>query len=265
MVLDLEIKPVKIDESKFNRDEIGPFIYPSCTIVVGAVASGKTTRLHNYIRITEPLFKGNVILFSPTLKNDPILDKLVEEDEILEYFENYTNGALMKVLETIKDMDDEKQKYLIIFDDILGSLPRVGTREANWFDKFISTYRHGGGIAPEGSISLLFCIQKFTKLLPTLRENASYYVLLGQFGEKRLKHFAEELHPACGFGEKDFMDKWEEAHKKPYDFMMLDFRKMKCYRNLTDLLYSKNDDKIDLKKPEEKEAKPREEDTDEDD
>ena len=205
MVLDLEIKPVKIDESKFNRDELGPFIYPSCTIVVGAGASCKTTWLHNYIRITEPLFKGNVILFSPTLKNDPILDKLVEEDEILEYFENYTNGALMKVLETIKDMDDEKQKYLIIFDDILGSLPRVGTRVANWFDKFISTYRHGGGIAPEGSISLLFCIQKFTKLLPTLRENASYYVLLGQFGEKRLKHFAEELHPACGFGEKDFI------------------------------------------------------------
>lgn len=259
MVLDLEIKPVDIDESKFNKVELDPFIFPSCSIVLGAVASGKTTFLHNFIRITEPVFDGNVILFSPTLKNDPILDKLIEDDDILEYFENYTNGTLMKVLETVKEMDDDdmgedkkKGKYLIIFDDILGSLPRVGTREANWFNKFISTYRHGGGIAPEGSISLVFCIQKFTSLLPVLRENASYYILLGQFGEKNLKHLAEELHPAAGHSEKDFMDKWREAHKEPYDFMMLDFRKMKTYRNLTDLLYSKEDDRKKLQQKEEK-------------
>ena len=101
--MDLEIKPVEIDEEKFNKEELGPFVFPSCSIVLGAVASGKTTWLHNFIRITEPIFNGNVILFSPTLKNDPILDKLIDEDEILEYFENYTNGVLMKVLETIKE------------------------------------------------------------------------------------------------------------------------------------------------------------------
>ncbi len=257
MVLDLKIKPVEIDDSKFNKEELGPFVFPSCSIVLGAVASGKTTWLHNFIRITEPIFDGKVILFSPTLKNDPILDKLIEEDDILEYFENYTNGTLMKVLETIKDMDEDdmgedkkEEKYLIIFDDILGSLPRVGSREANWFNKFISTYRHGGGIAPEGSISLVFCIQKFTSLLPVLRENASYYVLLGQFGDKNLKHLAEELHPASGHNEKDFMEKWHESHKEPFDFMMLDFRKMKTYRNLTDLLYSKEDDRQSKQKEE---------------
>lgn len=246
MDLDLEIKPVEIDESKFNKVELDPFVFPSCTIVLGAVASGKTTWLHNFIRITKPVFNSNVILFSPTLKNDPILDKLIDEDEILEYFENYTNGVLMKVLETIKEMSEgnlgsEEQKYLIIFDDILGSLPRVGSRDANWFNKFISTYRHGGGIAPEGSISLCFCIQKFTSLLPVLRENASYYVLLGQFGDRNLKHLAEELHPACGYKDSDFMECWEMAHQQPYDFLMLDFRKMKSYRNLTDLLYSKEE------------------------
>lgn len=257
--MDLEIKPVEIDDEKFNKEELGPFVFPSCSIVLGAVASGKTTWLHNFIRITEPIFNGNVILFSPTLKNDPILDKLIDEDEILEYFENYTNGVLMKVLETIKDMsegnlEEDQQKYLIIFDDILGSLPRVGSRDANWFNKFISTYRHGGGIAPEGSISLVFCIQKFTSLLPVLRENASYYVLLGQFGDKNLKHLAEELHPACGYRDSDFMECWEDAHRQPYDFLMLDFRKMKSYRNLTDLLYSKEDfDKYRFSKDNEQE------------
>ena len=37
------------------------------------------------------------------------------------------------------------------------------------------------------------------------------------------------------------MDCWEESHQKPYDFLMLDFRKMKAYRNLTQVLYSKED------------------------
>jgi len=39
----LEIQPVEIDEEKFNKTELDPFIFPSCTIVLGAVASGKTT------------------------------------------------------------------------------------------------------------------------------------------------------------------------------------------------------------------------------
>jgi len=251
MVLDLKIKPVEIDESKFNKEELGPFIYPSLTIVLGSVASGKTTFLYNYLEITDPIFDGNVVLFSPTLKNDPILDKLIEEDKILEYFENYMNSTLEKVLQTIKDMSDDSledkdTKYLIIFDDILGSLPRVGSREANWLNKFISTYRHGGGVAPEGSISLVFCIQKFTSLLPVLRENASYYVLLGQYSDKNLKQLAEELNPACGNSEKAFYEYWEQAHQEPFDFMMLDYRKMRCYRNLTDVLYSKDDVKKDM-------------------
>ena len=241
MKSDLEIKPIEIDDDKFNKAELEPFVFPSLTIVLGAVAAGKTTFLANFVRITEPVFKGNVILFSPTLKNDPILDKMVEEDDILAFFENYSNGVLKQLLETIKE-GDENEKYLIIFDDILGSLPRTGSKEAEWFDKFISTYRHGGGIAHEGQISLVFCIQKFTKLTPTLRVNGSYYVLLGEFGEKTKKHLAEELYPATGHEEKDFYEKWDEAHQKPHDFLTLDFRKMKSYRNLTDKLFEKNSD-----------------------
>ena len=192
----LKIVPIDIDDSKFNRDELEPFVFPSCIIALGAVASGKSTWLANFVRITEPIFKGNVILFSPTLKNDPILDKLIDDDDILEFFENYTNGILQKVLETIGETDDD-QKYLIIFDDILGSLPRANSRDAKWFDKF---------------------------------------------GDKRLKQLAEELHPATGDNEADFYRIYNEAKKDPYDFLMLDFRKMKAYRNLTEVLYQRNPD-----------------------
>ena len=136
----LEIQPIEIDETKFNKVDLEPFTFPSLIIGLGKVASGKTTFMANLIRILEPVFHGNVILISPTLQNDPILDKLIEEDQILEYFESYSNGILNDILHTIKDIGDETQKYLIVFDDILGSLPRAGSRESKWFDKFISTY-----------------------------------------------------------------------------------------------------------------------------
>lgn len=239
---DLEIKPIEIDETKFNKVDLEPFTFPSLIVGLGKVASGKTTFMANMVRILDPVFKGNVILFSPTLANDPILDKLIEDDEILEYFDTYSNDLLRKVLETIAEQPED-EKYMIIFDDILGSLPRANSRDAKFFDKFISTYRHGGGIAGEGQVSLMFFVQYFNSLTPVLRTNASYYVLLGQQGDKQLKTLAEELHPATGDTEEDFYRVYTDAKRKPFDFLMLDFRKLKAYRNLTDVLYSKHDDK----------------------
>lgn len=237
----LEIQPIEIDESKFNKVDLEPFTFPSLLIGLGKVASGKTTFLANMIRILDPVFKGNVILISPTLANDPILDKLIDDDAILEYFETYSNDLLRKILETIGETDAD-EKYMIIFDDILGSLPRANSKDSKFFDKFISTYRHGGGIAKEGQVSLMFFVQYFNSLTPVLRTNASYYVLLGQQGDKALKNLAEELHPACGDTEEDFYRIYADSKRQPFDFLMLDFRKMKAYRNLTDLLYSKNPD-----------------------
>jgi energy-coupling factor transporter ATP-binding protein EcfA2 len=238
----LDIKPIEIDEDKFNKVDLGPFTFPSCIITLGKVASGKTTFLANLIRILEPVFKGNVILFSPTLANDPILDKLIEDDEILEFFDTYSNGTLKSVLETIGETEED-QKYFIIFDDILGSLPRANSRDATFFDKFISTFRHGGSFgAREGQVSMCFCVQYFNSLTPVLRTNATYYALLGAQGSKQLKKLSEELAAATGEDEDDFMRVYQESKQKPYDFLFLDMRKLKAYRNLNQLLYSKNPD-----------------------
>jgi len=48
---DLEIKPIEIDESKFNKVDLEPFTFPSLLIGLGKVASGKTTFMANLIRI----------------------------------------------------------------------------------------------------------------------------------------------------------------------------------------------------------------------
>ena len=82
-----KIQPVKIDEKKYNTAELDPFVFPSLSVFIGHVASGKSTLLYNLIEMTAPVFNGNVILISPTLLNDPIQQKMIEDDMILEHYD----------------------------------------------------------------------------------------------------------------------------------------------------------------------------------
>ena len=46
-----KIQPVEIDESKYNKAELDPFVFPSLSVFVGHVASGKSTLLYNLIKL----------------------------------------------------------------------------------------------------------------------------------------------------------------------------------------------------------------------
>ena len=234
-----EIKPVEIDESRYNTEELGPFQFPSTFVGIGAVAAGKSTLMFNLVEMLKPIFDENIIIFSPTATNDPILLKLVEDDMILEVFESYSNETLQRILEVIRD-GDSKEKYMIIFDDILGMANMANnhiSKEARFLNSFISTYRHGAGICGEGQISCCWFIQYYKSLLPTLRVNASYVAFLGKHSEKNIKQYAEELSTVCGGSEGKFMELWNQAKGGRYDFMTIDLRKMRVYRNFTDKIY----------------------------
>ena len=237
---DWKIKPVDIDESRYNKEELGNFIFPSTFIGIGAVAAGKSTLMFNLINMLKPVFDDNVIIFSPTAQNDPILLKLVEDELVLEVFETYSNNTLTRILEVIKDDPDEKQKYLIIFDDILGMANMANnhsSKEARFLNSFISTYRHGAGICQEGRISCMWFIQYYKSLLPTLRVNASYVSFLGKHSEKNIKQYAEELSTVCGGSENKFMELWSTCKDGRYDFMTIDLRKLRVMKNLDQIIY----------------------------
>ena len=58
----LKVEPVKIDEKLLNKVEHGIWEFPSLHLIVGKIASGKSTFLHNIItRFYEPVFKQNII------------------------------------------------------------------------------------------------------------------------------------------------------------------------------------------------------------
>ena len=236
--MSLKIKPVEIDESKYNTAELKPFIFPSLSVFVGHVASGKSTLLYNLIKLTEPVFKGNVILISPTILNDPIQQKLVEDDMLLEHYDFYSNDLMQHILETIKG--DKEEKYLIVFDDILSMTPKHMTREGRWWNSYISQYRHRPN---EGQVSLMFFLQYFKDLSPVIRSNLSYLGLLGVHSEKHIKQYAEELSAATGRTEESFYRVYNEAKKgNKFDFLLLDFRKLRAFKNLDKLIYDRDSD-----------------------
>lgn len=232
-----KIEPVEIDESKYNTAELEPFVYPSLSVLCGHVASGKSTMLYNLVKMTEPIFKGNVILISPTLLNDPIQQKMIDDEMILEHFDYFDMNLMNNILDAIKE--DENEKYLIIFDDILSLTPKHMTKAGREWNSYISQYRHKPN---EGQVSLIFAIQYFKDLSPVIRSNLSYLYLLGVHSEKHLKQYAEELSAATGGTEHSFHECYEKAKQDKYDFLLLDFRKLRAFKNLDTLLYDRDAD-----------------------
>jgi hypothetical protein len=242
--VDWTIKPVDVDDDGFNEEEFGIFQYPSLGIGIGSVAAGKSTLMYNLIQMLEPVFKGNVILWSPTIMNDPIGLKMKDEEMFLEHFEEYSNANLEAVLNVIKDDPDERTKYLLVFDDILGMLPKnIQSRDHKYFSHFISTYRHGGGTAHEGQLSLLFFTQYYKDLSPVLRANSSYYFFLGAHSEKHQAQYSEELNAVSEGNSELFLELWKKAkNDNRYNFLTLDMRKLRAYKNLDTLIYERKDE-----------------------
>ena len=229
------VKPVEIDESKLNKIEHGIFTFPSMSLLVGQIASGKSTLLHHLIsKYFEPVFEDRVILFSPSARNDPIMNDLIENDKVFIHFPVFNMDIMDKVLEVIKDDDDPSHRYLIVIDDAQGSIPPTMSKEGVKFNKFIANFRH---TPKEGKISIIIAIQKFSSINNFVRANLHYIFLLGRVSEKELKQYSEEMNAITSGDDKKFLEIYHKGKENMYDFVLLDFKKMRVLKNLNTLLY----------------------------
>ncbi len=236
------IKPIEIDESGLNIIEKDIFIHPALYVGVGSVASGKSTLLANIIEFWHDIFDNRIILFSPSL-NDPIIDKLVKEDKIFTHFQTYDNATLETCLQAIRleeDMSKNKsRKWLVAFDDMLSQLPKNNQGEAKYFNHYISRYRH---YPVEGKVSIIMFSQYFKDFNPIIRNNISYMMFLGSHSEKNKKTYAEECSSLFNGSEDEFYKAWDTAKNgNKYDFLTLDWRHLKAYKNFETLLYSRDE------------------------
>ena len=254
--MSLKVEPVKIDEKLLNRVEQGIWEFPSLHLIVGKIASGKSTFLHNIItRFWNPVFKENIILFSPTARNDPIMNTLIEGDKVFIHFTEFTNDIAKRVLAVIKEDENPKSRWLIILDDAMGMIPNTNSREARWFNKWIANFRHE---PVEGKVSIIISIQKFSSVNNVVRSNLHYIYLLGKASEKELKQYSEEMNAISGGSSSKFLELYNKSKEgsHPYHFMTLDFKKLRVLKDFDELLFDGlNNEDISKSMEDEKENK----------
>ena len=143
-------------------------------------------------------------------------------------FNRYSETKLTKLMKMIKKKNvntpqNQKLRTLIIFEDIVDSLPRgIGKSVMN---KLAFNHRH---------YNVSFCIlsQYFKKLPPTLRNNASGWVLWNMENQIERKKITEELSGSLGKGY--FEELYDDTTALPYQAFTINTQNSHPYK------YTKN-------------------------
>ena len=238
---DLNIYPIKIDDSKLNNGGDGnhyPLNNPvHLHLICGRVKSGKSLLMNN-LYLSQRFYGDEYktkILISSTAHNDAINKYMLEDFDFI--FTDYTDDLLMEILDIIKN-DEGDGRFLIIFDDIINSgqnFKRAG--KTDLLTQIITTYRHIGNGEFEGKLALVMAVQYFKYLSPIARNNCSGYYIMGHFPESEVKKMSEALS-IFGRDNKGFIQIYNESRKKPYDFLYLSVEHMEARRNHDALLWS---------------------------
>lgn len=257
---DLSIYPLKIDTSKLNETAKYPLCnIPHLILVVGRVKAGKSVLVSN-LYLSKRIYGDDFdvkILVSPSAHNDTMNQHLVKEFDYI--FTEYTDSLLDELIEMVEN-DKSDDRYLIVFDDIIGT--NAGSRRGK-SDKLTSLstmYRHIGNESKEGKLSICITTQYFKHITPILRNQCSGVYICGAFSPKELNKISE-AYSFFGGSEKGFIELYKEARKNPYDFLFLNCHSMEARRNHKDLLWSysnqfKKEDKPNIKMVIDKVEKP---------
>lgn len=196
-------------------------------LTIGGVRSGKTNLLINLIYQGYINAFDQIYFFSPNVHNDDIFQNNVAiDDNIIKFDQDFENIDLYvsSIVDSQKEIDKEDRKpILIILDDILGFI-----KDRSFISNFCSRYR-------QLKISLLFSIQNFRKLPPSIRTNASWIIFFKTYNQKELEKIEEELAHI-----PDFLHHWNTATDEKYSFLFCDLKNLKLYKKFDTLLYSKD-------------------------
>ncbi len=192
---------------------------PFSLLVIAPKGSGKTTTTINIIKWYDGFF-DNRIAFSPTMAIDDnwkaaFLKGTIKTFNRRNTFKHYNEEKLCKIWKAIKKENKGKKDYndklktLILFDDIVGELPRT---RSNCAYKIARNHRHYG-------VSAITISQEYTGLAPVLRKNATGLLLYGTTDGSEIKTITEQQG---GFiGKNRFFRMWAHCISKPFGFLFI--------------------------------------------
>lgn len=232
-----KVKSLKVGPLFDDDDDYTPPPHPNLLrppyslLMVAPKGSGKTTLLQNIIVWYFSMF-DNVFIFSPTINLDRKWKDLIEALRIPEenLFSSYKEAEVSNIINQIKDFNSSREnkdkcKCLLIFDDIIESLPKGKKKTA--LNKLAFNHRHY-------YISHIIISQSYKKIDPVVRSNTTGLILFNVDNQAEREKIFTEL---CGkMGKNRFEELFNEATKEKYGFLYLNYDNRLCYKNLDKVL-----------------------------
>lgn len=223
----LKILPVKKPTTKKVNKIPYPLQKPNFLLIVcGPCKSGKGVYLMNLIENRNFGYRDyfdNIVYISPTLESDTTGQVLYKDEEIVKITKDLDH--FNEILEIIANKQkDSGESMLLCIDDCLGL---IGSN-SSFFSNFCSKYRHY-------NMSVVVSTQNFRSLPLICRSNASGYIFYRTHNLKEKEKMNDELSGMY----PDFMDLYDKATSKKYDFLYLDVEEQSAWRNYDEKIYQK--------------------------
>ncbi len=230
-----KIYPLKIEEPKrkIKINEDFPMSVPGISLVCAPVRTGKTCLVSN-ILIREEMLN----VFDEVYVYSPVVFNCKSSKWIREHFNcnaEYTDASLQAILdkqnEYVKNNNIEKRPSICIFFDDCVNMFKNNSLAV----KISSMYRHFG------IDQIIFSIQKYKGIPPTIRANISTLILLAPNNNtKQLEQINDELD--CFGGYDNFIRLFNEATKNQerYNFLLaqIDYSPPKIWSNFEKVIQS---------------------------
>jgi|TARA_R110000822_G_scaffold16788_5_gene56776 hypothetical protein len=239
---DMEIYPVNVEDDEKNNSiahrNFDVLLKPPFNaILYGSSQTGKTTGLINII--TRQGMNGgmygadekcrvfdDIIVISSTLMSDEVIKPLL--DITTATYDYYDDDLIKGIVELQRQRKarGETKNVLIIMDDIVTMIKPT----AHIF-KAMTNARHD-------RISIMILVQNVRGTLPPVARSNAHMVFCWRLHsmKERIKLF-EEL----GFldSENEVANMYNHCTKDPYNFMYVNAKKLKVYKNLTDNIWNR--------------------------
>jgi len=203
---------------------------PANFMILGRCGSGKSSILYSLLTKGYTYGKNKSIFDEcitylgtqdsiETFKNLPIKNSIVlqefDADDFVEYLDDLKAHQMEKL-----EKNKPPLNTLIIFDDYVGqNLMKAHRGKASPLERLALTSRH------ECNATIMFCSQVFKNTgfsSPTIRNNITTYVISNMSRpeiEKIAEDHSQDLTP------KEFIEVYDNLMKKPYNFMVIDYRR----------------------------------------
>jgi len=159
-------------------------------IITGSKGTGKSSLMLQMLGSEMRRKYNHIYLISPTSKNDPKFDKLVDElEEDGKYYPECNEANLTEIVESIKSSneDDKKNKNLLILDDCIANLK--GSSSKSILNKIITTTRHL-------KTTIIISTQKYVKLNNLIRANADLISIFATSNRKEYETIQDDFNIA---------------------------------------------------------------------